>query len=550
MRRKNVVILIIFALFVVLGAGGILVKQMRKPLPYEFAVAKIQNIIQEVNVTGKVKAAETVDLSFEKSGKIIQVYVDTGQNIEKDKPLAVLDSSELRAQLAQAKAQLEIQQIRLEEIKKGARAEEINVLQTKIDNAQRALVDSQVNLANAQSKAITDLANYYDDVPDILNSAYALSDDAVNKQISDLFSNALTDSPQITFQISDSQVEIAAEQQRVIAGVTLNELKAILKNTSPNDYTSQDKALNDSEQKLIIIRDFLSKVAEALNFSTNLSATTLAAYKGYANTGRTNVITAIAEINTQKQAITSQKSLNQQNISTAQAQLTTAQNSLTAAQKDLDLKKAAATPEQIQTQEAQIKSAQADIENLEIQISKTTLRSPINGIVIKQNAKVGQIATANTNIVSIISEVKFQVEANIAEADIAKVKIGQTAKITLDGYGPETVFEAMVIKIDPAETIIEGVATYKTTFEFNEDSDKIKSGMTANIDILTAQKENVLTIPSRAVITKNNDKLIRVFNGEKIEERKITLGLKGSDGNVEIIEGLQEGEKVITFEKK
>ncbi|PIV47023.1 hypothetical protein COS21_02120 [bacterium (Candidatus Gribaldobacteria) CG02_land_8_20_14_3_00_41_15] len=92
--------------------------------------------------------------------------------------------------------------------------------------------------------------------------------------------------------------------------------------------------------------------------------------------------------------------------------------------------------------------------------------------------------------------------------------------------------------------------TYKTTFNFTKNSDKIKSGMTANIDVLTAQKENVLAVPYRAIIAKNNEKIVRIISGEKIEERKAQLGLRGSDGFVEITSGLNEGEKIITFEKK
>jgi len=549
MKRKNIIILIIFAFIVVLIAGGIVVKQMKKPLPYEFATAKIQNVIQEVSVTGKVKPADVVDLAFEKGGRVAGIYVEIGDTVKAGGSLVALDNSELQAQLREAKAQLEIQQVNLQTLRKGARAEELDVLRTKIVNTQKAISDSQTNLANVQAKASSDLANLYDDVADILQSAYALADDATNKQTDDLFSNDLSDSPQLTFQVSNSQNKITVEQGRVASRDALKDIKAIIDGLTV-DYSTLDTALSNSEQKLSIVRNFLTALTEALNSTSDLSAATVTAYKGYVNAGRANVIAAITNVNTQKQAIATQKITNQQNIATAQAGLNTAQNNLDSAQKDLDLKQAGATSEQISEQEAQIKSAQANIENLEIQISKATLRSPINGIVTKQSAKVGQIVAINSNIVSVISEVKFQIEANVAEADIAKIKIGDTAKVTLDAYGSEIIFEAAVIKIDPAETIIEGVPTYKTTFEFKEDSEKIKSGMTANVDILTAQKENTLVIPYRAVINKNGDKIVRVINGKIISERKVTLGLRGSDGSVEIVEGLKEGEKVITFEKK
>src|SRR5581483_10901237 len=101
------------------------------------------------------------------------------------------------------------------------------------------------------------------------------------------------------------------------------------------------------------------------------------------------------------------------------------------------------------------------------------------------------------------SDTKFQIDANIAEADIAKVALGQKATVTLDAYGPDVVFNATVIKIDPAETIVDGVPTYKTTFQFDTPDDRIKSGMTANIDIQGDSHTDVLAVPERAVIDHN-----------------------------------------------
>jgi len=102
-----------------------------------------------------------------------------------------------------------------------------------------------------------------------------------------------------------------------------------------------------------------------------------------------------------------------------------------------------------------------------------------------------------------------------------------------------------VVKIDPAETIIEGVATYKTTLQFEKSDGRIKSGMTANIDISTDKRENVLVIPQRAVVSEGAGKFVMVDNGtSNPEKRKIETGLRGIDGNIEVISGLSEGEKI------
>jgi HlyD family secretion protein len=197
-----------------------------------------------------------------------------------------------------------------------------------------------------------------------------------------------------------------------------------------------------------------------------------------------------------------------------------------------------------------VEQAKANAQNYQAQLAKTILRSPLNGIVTKQDGNVGQIIAANTNLVSLISVNKFKIEANIPETDIAKVKVGNTSTLTLDAYGNDVVFDATVVAIDPAETVIEGVSTYKTTFEFAKDDGRIKPGMTANIDILTDKRHDVIVAPQRAIIGKNHERTVKILSSDGIiKEVPVEIGLKGSDGNVEIIKGINEGDKVVFFTK-
>jgi multidrug efflux pump subunit AcrA (membrane-fusion protein) len=139
----------------------------------------------------------------------------------------------------------------------------------------------------------------------------------------------------------------------------------------------------------------------------------------------------------------------------------------------------------------------------------------------------------------------------VPEADIAKIKIGDSAKVTLDAYGSDTYFPARVTKIDPAETMVEGVATYKAILQFAENDQRIRSGMTANMDIETAKKEGVLVVPQRAVIRKiDGSYRVQIFKDEQTsEERTVAVGLRGSDGNIEVVSGLSEGEKIFSIPK-
>ena len=101
--------------------------------------------------------------------------------------------------------------------------------------------------------------------------------------------------------------------------------------------------------------------------------------------------------------------------------------------------------------------------------------------------------------------------------------------------------------MDPAETIIQDVVYYQVKVHFKDDVQGIKHGMTANTVIETDKKENVLRVPLRAVKQKNGDKIVTVLRADKTQEEKnITVGLRGDD-YIEILNGLEKGDTVITF---
>lgn len=510
--KKPVVIASMVAIVAVIS-GYFYFSKSKKP-DYEFTIAKRADIIQEVSVTGRVKPAEAVDLAFEKAGKVANIYVKVGDKVTAGQLLMNLDNADIAAQLTQAEAELKTQKAKLDELKAGTREEEIKVQEVKVENAKTDLEEAKKNLI------------------DKLQDAYTKSDDAIKNKVDQLFKSPVMPLPQVNFSIIDSYLETDIEWQRLAIDNVLNLWKQSLNQLTVASNLSS--YVNDAKNNLNQLKSFLDKTALAINITTantGISQTTIDTWREEAATARTNV--GIAD----------------SNLLAADEKLKTAESNFSLANQELVLKKAGATNEEIVAQEAQVEKAQANVLNYQAQLSKTILRSPIKGIVTKQDAKVGEIVSANITIVSVISEAKFEIEANVAEADIAKVKIGNPAKVTLDAYGEDVVFEAKAVEIEPAETIIEGVTTYKTTFQFINEDERVKSGMTANIDILTDKRENVITIPRRTVAARNGDKIVKILVGDNVSEIKVKTGLAGSDGNVEILEGVKEGDKVITSEK-
>lgn len=482
----------------------------------QHVTAQKQTLRQEVSVTGKVEPVESVELAFDVSGRVIWKNVEVGSKVSAGQSIAAVFNDDTRSKLAEAEATLKSQEAKLEELKRGTRVEEILIYETKVLNAEDSLADARNNLR------------------DKIIEVELKSDDAVRNRADQFFSNPRTSDPKISgITVNDSGLRLDLEGSRITMEDILVSWDNSVKNISADNVKEK---LSEAKSNSSQIGLFIEKMSIAINSLTptaSLSQTTIDAYKADIYTARTNMSAAISA------------------VTTAEEKLKTAESALLLAKNELALKQSGSSSEQITSQEAVVEQARASVLGYKAQLAKTYITSPIKGIVTKIDAKVGQIVTAGSPVISIISEKSFQIETNIPEADIAKIKIGNQAKVTLDAYGDSIIFEASAIKIDPAETVVEGVSTYKVTLEFSKDYPEVRSGMTANIDILTAQKEGVVAVPSRVIIEKNGNKFVEILNeDESTTERTVKTGLKGTDGNVEIIEGISEGDKIIIPVKK
>jgi HlyD family secretion protein len=479
---------------------------------YDLVAAAKGTIVQDVSVTGNTAPVHSLDLAFENGGTVSAVGYDVGSHVNAGAVLASLNTSDLQAQLAQAQANVDAETAQLHSLQAGPQPADIQ--------ASRA----------ALAKGVQDLANMYASVDNTLSDAFAKANDAVRNQIAAFFSGPETSNPQLTFSVSNSQIANDVQFKRVQASGELNswqqQLAAVANASSVS--SSLDMVLASASGHLKIIQDLLTSASLALIQETGLSQATVDAYKTDISTALTEVTTATGNVNTATQNVASQKIF------------------VTQLQAQLDLKLAGATAEDIQKQQALVEQAQASVQSIQVKIAKASLVSPISGVVTVQDAKVGQIATPGVVLVSIISDSGLEVDADISEADIGKVKIGNSTTMTLDAFPGQT-FSGKVSYVDPGQTVIEGVPTYKTTFAFDDLGPQVKPGMTANIDIITDKHDNVIYVPQRAVITKNGNRVVMVFHGanQALEERTVTVGLRDVNGNIEVVSGLAEGEMVV-----
>ena len=200
-------------------------------------------------------------------------------------------------------------------------------------------------------------------------------------------------------------------------------------------------------------------------------------------------------------------------------------------------------------QRALVKKYEYALMSAKTKISYTSLFAPISGTIIKRSVDPGETAVANTNVLT-IAEGEMEIEANVPESDIIKVALGQKADISFDAFPANVKFETSIFKIEPASTVIQDVVYYKIKLSLDNVDEKIKPGMSCDVDIKTAEKKNAIAIPLRAVKTEGDKKYVEILKDEKnniTEKVFVTTGLEGDDGIVEIVSGLKGGEKVITL---
>src|ERR1041384_4129116 len=232
--------------------------------------------------------------------------------------------------------------------------------------------------------------------------------------------------------------------------------------------------------------------------------------------------------------------------------------------------------------EANVKIKQGALDKTKADLEHCAIRSPVDGVVISRNVDVGQTVAASLQapvIFTIANDLtKMQIDANVAEADVGVVTVDQDVDFTVDAF-PQRTFHGKVVQVRNAPINVQNVVTYDTVIGVENKDLKLKPGMTANVSIIIAHKDNVLQLKNAALRFRPPEAASeqpRAFAGrstsspsgqrptggarEHKPERTVYVLSFGrpkpiqiktgiSDGIVtEVTEGLKEGDKVVTAE--
>jgi HlyD family secretion protein len=157
---------------------------------------------------------------------------------------------------------------------------------------------------------------------------------------------------------------------------------------------------------------------------------------------------------------------------------------------------------QVDLDKAGVQQAQASLDEARINLAYTDITSPVDGVVVSRNVDVGQTVAASfqTPTLFLIAQdlTKMQVDTNVSESDIGEVRPEQPASFTVDAY-PGREFRGTVAQVRNAPLSVQNVVTYDVVIALDNTDLALKPGMTATVAIMTAERNNILRIPVRAL---------------------------------------------------
>ncbi len=227
---------------------------------------------------------------------------------------------------------------------------------------------------------------------------------------------------------------------------------------------------------------------------------------------------------------------------------------------------------QVASARAQISQSSAELTSAQLDLRRTIITAPVSGVVINKLVEPGTTVAASfqtPNLFEIAADTtRMQVEASVDEADIGQVQDGQSVRFTVDSY-PESAFPAFVRQIRKAATENQNVVSYLVILDVNNADGRLLPGMTANVEIITGSKRDVVRVPTQALRfrprtadlpeSKKKDKgdatdtpelvlWVKATEPYKPAKKRVTIGLQGED-YTEILSGAKIGDAVLVRSK-
>ncbi len=470
----------------------------------QIVTAFIGDLARSASASGKVLPRQEVTLSLELPGTVTAVPIHVGDRVQTGDALVQLDAAELALAVAAAEQTLIIQQANLAQLQAAAAPEEIAAAQAAAASAQAQLDDlldgprpEEIAAANANLRAA---------------EAAVAAANASLSQTAAIAADA---------EIAAAQAALAAAQaQETSARIAV-------------DRTVQDgRDASQLEQNLAVARE------QTASAQARLDGVLAGADANAVNAAQANLSAAIA------QRDNSQAQLDALTADPTAAQIASLEQQIAQSQAALDALFAGASAAQIAAAEAQVVQAELALADAQDAFAKATLTAPFAGVVTAVTVNVGEFASGPA--VELMVPDSLELALAVDEVDVGLMVVGQPAVVTLETW-PDVTISSQISSIAPsAAPTLDGLVSYEVRLVLEQTDLLARSGMTANADLITAERNGALLVPSRAILVDRASGVysVNLVVGETVTTIPVTIGLR--DGRyTEITGGLNEGDQIL-----
>jgi HlyD family secretion protein len=486
-------VMLMILLLVAACAPGRRAAQSQETAEGEVVNAFMGNLSAEASASGRVVAGREAALSAN-GARVTAVYVRLGQNVAAGEPLVQLDTADLALSVATAEQNVRLQEINLASLQEAARPAEVAA-------AEAAVASAEANLDNLLAgPTAAQLAVYSATVQSAQASLWSASAELSGSQNS----------------VTASQIQ-QAEGALLAAQASLNRARDV---NEANPTYETDQALRAAE----------AAVASAQANLDNLLA----------GTDNSAASASVAAASARLEG--SQADYALQAAGATAAQIAAAEAQLAQAEASLAELVAGPTAASLRAAEAEVEQARLSLADAEDALAEATITAPFAGVVTAVYVSEGEIASGT--VVEMVDNSQLEITLDVDEVEIGEMAVGQAAVVTLETW-PDVEIESKIVAIAPGATADTGSAlvTYEVRLSLEQNELPIRVGMTADARLTTAEREDVLLVPNRAIQVDRDrgSYQVELEDGTMVP---VTIGLR-DEQYTQITNGLEEGDAVV-----
>ena len=473
------------------------------------SIAQLSSGAESLAVLGEVRSQAEADIRSVVQGRVTSLRKRIGDAVSAGEIIAEIENDAQLAALIQAEGAYEAAEANLNKARGGTREEQLAILKTKADDAEKSLLKTQTASLNTIKDAVEKV------------------DEILHGKIDLLFNYPDTNSPDLTVSYHDSQVVQNLESNRVVLRELFDDWKS--EAVSLNESNNLDEALQKALSNITTIRDYVNILAGVVNWLTptsSLSQATIDTWKTEMSSSRVTLSSLATSINTQQDA------------------LNAARTSHDIAQQELKQGVAGDRSEDVAAVEASLKQARGSLLSARAAYNNTIIRSPISGTVNTLAISQGDFISALSRVATIANNKALEVRAFITGDDLVNVSVGDRALV--DGT-----FEGVVTNIgaglDPETKKVElriGLADTDVALVHGD-----SVSVTVERSNVQSQDEEVLSVPISALrIGADSTVVFSIKEGDTLVAHEVQTG--SIIGNRIIITGGVTPELIIVVDAR